>query len=124
MKSPSVTGNATSSESVNGSNPSVSSSRATTMASASESRPESSSTRSSVSGGSARWWLSATARISAMTDALMDMTLVAENDRLQQRAQKVDALEHLGGRHRPCERHLGIERAVELERVRHVADAV
>src|SRR5438874_2519099 len=52
MKSPNVTGNWTSSDALNGSMPSESSSRATTIAKASESRPDSMSGRSSVSSDS------------------------------------------------------------------------
>src|ERR1051325_9398456 len=73
MKSPSVTGYATSSDSVNGSKPSVSSRRATRIAIASESSPESSSTRSSVSGGRLFPSSSAICSMCEMTVALSDM---------------------------------------------------
>src|SRR5919204_5189293 len=96
MKSPSVTGYATSSASVNGSKPSDSSRRATRIAIASESRPESSRTRSSVSGGSGRLLPSAISRIPEMTALLTDMVLVRiEDDVLNERAQETDAFEHL-----------------------------
>src|SRR5438477_13140755 len=125
MKSPRVTGYATSSASVNGSKPSDSSRSATRIAIASESRPESSSTRSSVSGGSVCLLPSAISRIPEMTALLTTMALVhVENDVVQERPPKADAFEQLVDRSRTCERHLGLERAEKLLGVRHVAYAV
>src|SRR5438445_12623373 len=115
MKSPRVTGYATSSASVNGSKPSDSSRRATRIAIASESRPESSSTRSSVSGGSGCLLPSAISRIPEMTALLTGMASVrVEDNVLHERAQKTHAFEHFVDRNRTRARHLGLERVEEL----------
>src|SRR5436190_1064004 len=126
MKSPRVTGYGVSSApgSEKGSTPSVSSSRATMIAMLSESRPESSSTSSSVSGGSPWPLSSATCLICAMTADLTDMSLLAMDDVRDQRAEQSDAFEQLRVRERRRQLELGVECAVQLLGMRHVADAV
>src|ERR1043165_6182483 len=120
-----------SSLSVNGSNPNVSSSRATRMAMPSESSPESSRTRSSVKGGRLFVSSSAIRRISEITVALTDMLIASgslnvrvDDDALDQRAEELDAYEQHLLRQRGRERHLRFQRAEELLGMGDVADAV
>src|SRR5437899_3113097 len=131
MKSPSVTGYAASSDSVKGSVPSVSSSRATRIAIARESRPESRSTRSSLNGGSVLPFSSAICRTCEITVDFTDINpslLIrgwsSGHDVADQRPEQFDAFEHLGVGNRPRQRHLGLQRAEKLLRVRDVAHTV